>query len=68
MLNERKDSYLKLWELDLTTKEVKNKFNSLINHNKQKAIEKEIKIKIISPILKHHKATDIRLTCGVSDS
>ncbi|MBL7148403.1 MAG: hypothetical protein ISS82_06255 [Nanoarchaeota archaeon] len=42
LLNKRKDSYLKEWELDLTTKEAKNKFNSLINPNKQKAIEKEV--------------------------
>ena len=42
LLNKRKDSYLKEWELDLTTKEAKNKFNSLINPDRQKEIEKEV--------------------------
>lgn len=42
LLNKQKDPYLKLWELDLTTKEAKEKFGNLININKQKEIEKEI--------------------------
>jgi hypothetical protein len=42
ILNRRNDSYLKEWELDLTTREGKEKFGSLIDKEKQKRIEKEV--------------------------
>src|SRR3989344_3635387 len=42
LLNKEKDSYLDKWELDLTTKESKEKFRKLIDINKQKEIEKKV--------------------------
>ena len=42
ILNKRRDPYLKIWEIDLTTRDTKEKFGSLINEEKQKQIEKEI--------------------------
>jgi len=42
ILNKNKSPYLEKWELDLTTKEAKNKFSSLIDFEKQKQIEKEV--------------------------
>ena len=42
LLNKAKDSYLEMWELDLTTREAKDKFSSSINAEKQKQIEKEV--------------------------
>lgn len=42
LLNMRKDPYLKLWELDLTTRQLKDKYSGLINLEYQKTIEKEI--------------------------
>ncbi len=42
ILNKRKDNYVKKWELDLTTRKAKEKFSSLIDKEKQIAIEKEI--------------------------
>lgn len=38
----KKDPYLKIWELDLISREKKDKYCKLINHEYQKAIEKEI--------------------------
>jgi len=38
----RDDPYLEIWELDLTTRDSKNKFNHLIKYDYQKSIEREI--------------------------
>ena len=38
----RDDPYLEIWELDLTTRDSKNKFNNLIKYDYQKSIEREI--------------------------
>lgn len=42
ILNKEKDSFLHKWELDLTTKESKDKFSAGIDFNKQKEIEKKV--------------------------
>jgi len=42
LLNKRKDPYLEKWEIDLTTREAKEKFGDLIDNEKQKEIEKEV--------------------------
>lgn len=42
LLNKQKDPYLKIWEIDLTTKEAKEKFGKLIDEEKQREIEKEV--------------------------
>jgi hypothetical protein len=42
ILNKRKDPFLKQWELDLTTKEAKDKLLNSVNLEKQKQIEKEV--------------------------
>jgi len=42
LLNKSKDDYLSIWELDLTTKESKEKHSHLIDLNKQKDIENNI--------------------------
>ena len=42
MLNKRKDSFLRQWEIDLTTREAKNKFLKSIDMKRQKQIEKEV--------------------------
>ena len=42
LLNKINDNYLKIWELDLTTKENKEKFSNLIDKQKQNDIEKEV--------------------------
>ena len=42
LLNKRKDPYLEKWEIDLTTREAKEKFKDLIDIEKQRRIEKEI--------------------------
>jgi len=42
ILNKANDHFLKQWELDLTTKEAKNKFSDSIDLDKQKQIEKEV--------------------------
>lgn len=39
MLSKMKDSFLKEWEIDLTTKEAREKFNN-VNMDKQKEVEK----------------------------
>jgi len=41
LLNKQKDPFLSAWELDLTTREAKNKFRN-INFEKQKQIEKQV--------------------------
>jgi len=41
-LNKRKDPYLKIWELDLTTKKAKESLGKLIDTEKQNKVEKEI--------------------------
>lgn len=42
ILNKTKDPYLKIWELDLTTKKSREKFQNLINQEKQKQVEKQV--------------------------
>jgi len=42
LLNKRKDPYLEKWEIDLTTREAKEKFKDLIDAEKQREIEKEV--------------------------
>jgi len=42
LLNKEKDPYLKIWDLDLTTRESKEKFGKLIDEKKQKEIEKKV--------------------------
>ena len=42
LLSKQKDPYLKIWELDLTTREAKDKFKDLINVEKQSQIEKQV--------------------------
>lgn len=42
LLNKDNDSYLDKWELDLTTKEAKEKFDKIIDKEKQKQIEKQV--------------------------
>jgi hypothetical protein len=42
ILNKRNDPYLKIWELDLTTKQAKEKFSPMIDPERQKEIEKEV--------------------------
>lgn len=42
LLNKNKDSYLKIWEIDLTPKIKKEKFQNLIDKEKQSKIEKEV--------------------------
>ena len=42
ILNKNKDPYLKIWEIDLTTRENKEKYKNKIKKEKQKLLEKEI--------------------------
>lgn len=42
ILNKNQDKFLKKWELDLTSRENKEKYSKLINFNKQKQIEKAV--------------------------
>ena len=42
ILNKEKDPFLNQWELDLTTKEAKDKFSNSINFEKQKEVEKRV--------------------------
>lgn len=42
LLNREKDPYLKVWELDLTTKESRGKFGDLVDKEKQDKIEKQV--------------------------
>lgn len=42
LLNKQKDPYLKIWDLDLTTREAKEKFGKLIDKEKQKQVEGQI--------------------------
>ena len=42
LLNKGKDHFLKQWEIDLTTKEAKDKFLASIDLNKQKQVEKQV--------------------------
>ncbi len=41
-LNKNKDPFLAMWELDLTTKESKEKYSSKIDFAKQKEVEKKV--------------------------
>jgi len=42
LLNKENDPFLSQWELDLTTKEDKDKYAPLVDFNKQKEIEKKV--------------------------
>jgi len=42
ILNREKDSFLDKWELDLTTREAKEKYSALIDFEKQNQIEKKV--------------------------
>lgn len=42
LLNKNKDTYLKAWEIDFTTKQAREKYSHLLDVNHQKSIEKEI--------------------------
>lgn len=42
LLNKERDPFLKLWELDLTTKKARSEFSGKVNPSKQKEIEKEV--------------------------
>ncbi len=42
LLNKNKDKFLEQWEIDLTTKEAKDKYSRLIDFNKLKEVEKEV--------------------------
>ena len=42
LLNNKKDPFLKQWELDLTTRKSKEKYSELVDFEKQKKIEKEV--------------------------
>ena len=42
LLNKNKDSFLEKWELDLTTREAKEKYSGSIDFGRQKAIEKKV--------------------------
>jgi len=42
LLNKNKDPFLKHWELDLTTRNAKDKYSNLIDFEKQKEIEKRV--------------------------
>ena len=42
LLNKNKDIFIEQWEIDLTTKEAKNKFLSKIDFNKKNEIEKKV--------------------------
>lgn len=42
ILHREKDPFLEKWELDLTSREAKEKYGSFINFERQKAIEEEV--------------------------
>lgn len=42
LLNQKKDPFLDLWELDLTTRKAKEKYSSLIDFNYQETIEDQV--------------------------
>jgi len=42
LLNKAKDSFLKQWEIDLTTRNAKDKFSGSIDFEKQKEIERKV--------------------------
>lgn len=42
ILNKAKDNFLEKWEIDLTTKEAKDKFSKEIDFSKQKETEKQV--------------------------
>jgi hypothetical protein len=49
LLNKNNDDYLKIWEIDMTTRKAKEKFGHLINLSYQCQIEKEV-----SMIIQNH--------------
>ena len=42
LLNKEKDAFLEQWELDLTTKEAKEKHSGSVDFKKQREVEKEV--------------------------
>lgn len=48
LLNKRNDLFLEKWELDLTTREAKNKYGNLIDWEKLRGIEHEVSMYIQS--------------------
>ena len=42
ILNKKKDAFLSSWEIDLTTKEARDKFSSKIDFEKQRETEKKV--------------------------
>lgn len=42
LLNQRKDPFLKCWEIDMTTRSAKDKYADLIDSDYQKSVEKEV--------------------------
>jgi hypothetical protein len=42
MLNQDHDPFLEFWELDLTTREIRNKYSGKIDLSKQKMIERQV--------------------------
>ena len=42
LLNKDRDPFLKQWELDLTTRNAKDRYSHLVDFKKQKEIEKEV--------------------------
>ena len=42
LLNKNSDPFIKFWEVDLTTREAKEKYNSSINFNYMKRIESQL--------------------------
>ncbi|NQU98695.1 hypothetical protein HQ533_04465 [Candidatus Woesearchaeota archaeon] len=42
LLNKKKDSFLKKWELDLTPKKQRQKYSKSVDFDKQKTVEKEV--------------------------
>jgi len=46
LLNKEQDPYLRIWELDLTTKKAKQEFGNIVNMEKQQRIEKDVTSRI----------------------
>jgi len=42
ILNKKEDPYLKIWEIDFTTRDARERFGNLINWEKQKQVERKI--------------------------
>ena len=42
ILNKQEDPFLKIWEIDLTTREAKDKYSKLVDFDKQKKVEEKV--------------------------